>query len=109
MIGTNLGEFEKVVLSTLAALMRKAYRVASCNELSSNTSRSLKAAVVYSLLNRLEEKRLGKSQIVEAMKPRSKSKTFCQLITLDSAAVVFAKPRRERLSRQIASLAWKKK
>ena len=36
MKGTNLGEFEELVLLTVAALMEEAYSVAICDELSNH-------------------------------------------------------------------------
>ena len=39
MKGTNLGEFEELVLLTVAALMNEAYSVAICDELKRTTKR----------------------------------------------------------------------
>jgi PadR family transcriptional regulator, regulatory protein PadR len=47
MKGTNIGEFEEVVLLTVAALMQDAYSVAICDELSNHTGRSSKLGVVH--------------------------------------------------------------
>ena len=56
MKGTNLGEFEELVLLTIAALLSEAYSVAICDELEKRTGRVTKLGVVHAVLNRLEEK-----------------------------------------------------
>ena len=47
MKGTNLGEFEELVLLTIAALMSDAYSVAICDELEKHTGRSLLALALF--------------------------------------------------------------
>ena len=109
MKGTNLGEFEELVLLTVAALMKEAYSVAICHELSNHTGRSGKLGVVHAVLNRLEEKGLMKSQLGEATKTRGgKRKRFYQLTIPGKAALVRAKSMRDQLWDRIPSLAWKK-
>jgi PadR family transcriptional regulator PadR len=54
MKGTNLGEFEELVLLTIASMMSEAYSVAICDDLEKKTKRSVKLGVVHSVLNRLE-------------------------------------------------------
>ncbi|QHT67630.1 PadR family transcriptional regulator [Rhodocytophaga rosea] len=108
MKGTNLGEFEELVLLTVAALMEEAYSVAVCDELSNHTGRSVKLGVVHAVLNRLEEKGLVKSQLGEATKTRGgKRKRFYQLTIPGKAALVNAKSMRDQLWDRIPSLAWK--
>ena len=109
MKGTNLGEFEELVLLTVAALMEGAYSVAICDELSSHTGRSVKLGVVHAVLNRLDEKGLVKSQLGEATKTRGgKRKRFYQLTTAGKAALVHSKSMRDQLWDKIPSLSWKK-
>jgi len=108
MKGTNLGEFEELVLLTIAALMNEAYSVAICDELSNHTGRSVKLGVVHAVLNRLEEKELVKSELGEATKARGgKRKRFYQLTMLGKTALVNAKSMRDQLWARIPSLAWK--
>jgi DNA-binding PadR family transcriptional regulator len=108
MKGTNLGEFEELVLLTVAALMEEAYSVAICDELSNHTGRSVKLGVVHAVLNRLEEKGLVKSQLGEATKTRGgKRKRFYHLTIPGKAALVSAKSMRDGLWNRIPSLAWK--
>ena len=109
MKGTNLGEFEELVLLTVAALMDEAYSVSICDELANQTGRSVKFGVVHSVLSRLEEKGLLKSRLGEATKTRGgKRKRFYQLTIPGKAALVHAKSMRDQLWDRIPSLAWKK-
>ena len=108
MKGTNLGEFEELVLLTVAALMDEAYSVAVCDELTNHTGRSVKLGVVHAVLNRLEEKGLLKSALGEATKERGgKRKRFYQLTVPGKAALVRAKSMRDELWNMIPSLVWK--
>src|SRR5918993_5740852 len=108
MKGTNLGEFEELVLLTVAALMGEAYSVAICDELSINNGRPVKLGVVHTVLNRLEEKGLLKSQLGEATKTRGgKRKRFYQLTIPGKSALIHARSMREELWKKIPSLAWK--
>jgi PadR family transcriptional regulator PadR len=109
MKGTNLGEFEELVLLTVAALMEEAYSLAICDKLSTHTGRSVKLRVVHAVLNRLEEKGLAKSQLGEATKARGgKRKRFYQLTIAGKAALVRAKSTRDQLWDRIPTFVWKK-
>jgi len=108
MKGTNLGEFEELVLLTVAALLEDAYSVAICDELSRHTGRSVKLGVVHAVLHRLEEKGLVKSELGEATKARGgKRKRFYQITVPGKAALVQAKAMRDELWGRIPSLVWK--
>src|SRR5688572_12683289 len=98
MKGTNLGEFEELVLLTVAALLEDAYSVAICDELTNNTGRTVKLGVVHAVLNRLEEKGLIKSRLGEATNVRGgKRKRFYTLTNPGKAALVRAKELRDQL------------
>lgn len=109
MKGTNLGEFEELMLLTVAALADEAYSVAICDGLSNSSGRPVKLGVVHTVLNRLEEKGLVKSQLGEATKTRGgKRKRFYQLTTSGKAALVRTKSMRDQLWDKIPSLTWRK-
>ncbi|MDR7129529.1 DNA-binding PadR family transcriptional regulator [Algoriphagus sp. 4150] len=109
MKGTNIGEFEELVLLTVAALMDEAYSVAICDELSEHAGRTVKLGVVHAVLNRLEEKGHLKSQLGEATKTRGgKRKRFYQLTIPGKNALVSAKEMRDQLWDRIPSLNWNK-
>ena len=109
MKGTNLGEFEELVLLTVAALMEEAYSVAICDELSNHTGRSIKLGVVHAVLNRLEEKGLVASELGDATPERGgKRKRYYKLTTAGKAALMRAKELRDQLWDRIPSMVWKK-
>lgn len=107
MKGTNLGEFEELVLLTVAALMEEAYSVAICDELSNHTGRTVKLGVVHAVLNRLEEKGLVNSELGEATKTRGgKRKRFYQLTVAGKAALINTKLLRDQLWDRIPPFTW---
>lgn len=108
MKGTNLGEFEELVLLTVAALIKDAYSVAICDELERHTKRPVKLGVVHAVLNRLEEKGLVKSKLGEATKVRGgKRKRFYMVTVPGKAALVRSRELREQLWNKIPSFALK--
>lgn len=109
MKGTNLGEFEELVLLTVASLLADAYSVAVCDELTRYTHREVKLGVVHSVLNRLEEKGLVKSSLGEATKIRGgKRKRFYQVTNSGKSAILRARELRDQIWSNIPALALKK-
>lgn len=107
MKGTNLGEFEELVLLSVAALMEEAYSVAVCDELSNHTGRTVKLGVVHAVLNRLEEKGLVNSELGEATKTRGgKRKRFYELTVAGKAALIKTKSIRDQLWDRIPPFTW---
>lgn len=108
MKGTNLGEFEELVLLTIATLLSEAYSVAICDELERHTKRPAKLGVVHAVLNRLEEKGLLKSKLGEATKVRGgKRKRFYTLTIPGKAALVRTREAREALWKRIPEFSLK--
>src|SRR6185503_11507962 len=98
MKGTNLGEFEELVLLTIAALVSEAYSVAVCDELEKHTGRAAKLGVVHAVLNRLEEKGLVKSRLGEATNVRGgKRKRYYTVTNTGKVALIKAKELRDQL------------
>src|SRR5882672_7149876 len=109
MKGTNLGEFEELVLLTIAALMSDAYSVAITDELEKHTGRTVKLGVVHSVLNRLEEKGLVKSKLGEATNARGgKRKRYYAITSAGKAAVLRSKEVRDQLWSMIPELSLKR-
>ena len=109
MKGTNLGEFEEIVLLTVAALVNDAYSVAICDELEKNIGRPARLGVVHAVLNRLEEKGYVKSKLGEATKARGgKRKRYYTVTSGGKAALVRAREMREQLWSRIPGLSLKK-
>jgi DNA-binding PadR family transcriptional regulator len=105
MKGTNLGEFEELVLLTIAALVNDAYSVGICDELEKHTGRVTKLGVVHAVLNRLEEKGLVKSRLGEATNVRGgKRKRFYNVTSAGKASLVKAREVRDQLWNRIPDL-----
>ena len=109
MKGTHLGEFEELVLLTIASLMDNAYSVAVCDELSQHADRTVKLGVVHAVLNRLEEKGLVKSQLGEATATRGgKRKRYYSVTGAGKASLVRSKEIRDQLWQKIPHLTLKR-
>ncbi len=109
MKGTHLGEFEELVLLTIASLVNNAYSVAIVDELSSHAGRTVKLGVVHAVLNRLEEKGLVKSELGEATATRGgKRKRFYFLTSAGKASLIRIKEIRDQLWQKIPNLNLKR-
>ena len=109
MKGTNLGEFEELVLLTIAALVNEGYSVGICDELERQTKRSVKLGVVHAVLNRLEEKGLVKSKLGEATQTRGgKRKRYYSITSAGKAALIKSKEVRDQLWSMIPELSLKR-
>lgn len=98
MKGTNLGEFEELVLLTIAALTDEAYSVSICDELEKASGRPAKLGVVHAVLNRLEEKGMVESQLGEATKTRGgKRKRFYRVTNIGRESLLRSKEVRDEL------------
>src|SRR6187549_2685452 len=108
MKGTNLGEFEELVLLTIASLVSEAYSVAICDDLEKHTGRAAKLGVVHAVLNRLEEKGFVKSKLGEATSIRGgKRKRYYTVTNSGKVVLVKAKEIRDQLWSIIPDLGLK--
>jgi PadR family transcriptional regulator PadR len=108
MKGTNLGEFEELVLLTIAALVNDAYSVGICDELEKHTGRDVKLGVVHAVLNRLEEKGLVKSKLGEATNVRGgKRKRYYTITSAGKSGLIKAKELRDQLWSMIPQMSLK--
>ena len=102
MKGTHLGEFEELVLLTIASLLDNAYSVAICDELTKHADRTVKLGVVHAVLNRLEEKGLVRSALGEATATRGgKRKRFYLITGAGKASLIRSKEIRDELWQKI--------
>ena len=109
MKGTNLGEFEELVLLTIAVLVNDAYSVAICDELERNLKRPAKLGVVHAVLNRLEDKGFIKSKLGEATSARGgKRKRYYLVTNGGKAALLKTREMRDQLWNRIPELVLKK-
>ena len=70
MKGTQLGEFEEIVLLTVALLYDEAYSVAVLEEIERRLERPMSLGAVHRSLSRMEEKGLVRSRFGEATAER---------------------------------------
>ena len=70
MKGTQLGEFEEIVLLTIALLYEEAYGAAVAEKLSQHLERPMSLGVVHRTMQRLEEKGLVRSHFGQATAER---------------------------------------
>jgi len=109
MKGTNLGEFEELVLLTVAAMVNDAYSVAICDDLEKKTKRAVKLGVVHSVLNRLEEKGLAKSRLGESTNTRGgKRKRYYSVTNAGKSALLKSKELRDQYWSIIPELSLKR-
>lgn len=109
MKGTNIGEFEELVLLTIAALVNDAYSVAICDDLKVRTGREAKLGVVHAVLNRLEEKGLVKSVLGEATQMRGgKRKRYYTVTNAGKSALIRSKEVRDQLWSLIPNMSLKR-
>ena len=98
MKGTHIGEFEEIVLLTIASLMTEAYSVNIVDEIERVTSRSTKLGVVHSVLRRLEDKGMITSELGEPTKERGgRRKRFFHISHAGKVALLEAKQQRDQL------------
>lgn len=98
MKGTNLGEFEEIVLLTIASLMTEAYSVNIVDEIGTVTGRNTKLGVVHAVLKRLEDKGLITSELGEPTKERGgRRKRFFQISHVGKVSLLKSKEQRDKL------------
>ena len=84
----HLGEFEEVVMLTVAILNGKAYRLSIVNEIENRLSRSVSMGSLQVVLKRLEEKGYLKSELGEATKMRGGKKKRYFAITSTGKSIL---------------------
>ena len=109
MKGTNLGEFEELVMLSIALLQQEAYSVAIIDEIERVTGRSTKLGVVHAVLNRLEEKGLVSSELGEATNVRGgRRKRFYIISESGKAALLKSKEQRDQFWSHIPEFVFNK-
>ena len=89
MKGTNLGEFEELVLLTVGILYDNAYSVAIKQELNQQTGRKVTISSVHAAVYRLEEKGLLNSRMGEMTNERGGKRK--RLFTISQALLLLVK------------------
>lgn len=108
MKGTNLGEFEELVLLTVGILYDNAYSVAIKEELNKQTGRKVTISSVHAAVYRLEEKGLLDSRMGEQSERRGgKRKRIFTISKSGKAALETASDLRNKMRNQIPEVAFK--
>ncbi len=106
MKGTNLGEFEELVMLTVGILQSDAYGVAIKDELEKRTGRAPSIGALHSALTRLEEKGFLKSMYEGATEDRrGRRKRFYALTASGLAATKQAYEMRTEMIRLIPNIS----
>ncbi len=107
MKGTNLGEFEELVLLTIAVLYDAAYGVAIQKELQARCNRSSTISTIHSTLQRLEKKGFVVSRYDGATPTRGgRRKHLFKVTTAGEKALTEAKEMRNQLWNAISPIAF---
>lgn len=88
MKGTYLGEFEELVLLTVASLREEPYAVAILNEIVRQSRRAPNISAVHAVLKRLESKGLLKSKMGGATTERGGRRKRFYTLTASGKKVV---------------------
>src|SRR5687768_18276671 len=94
----QLGEFEEIVILTIAVLYKEAYGVSIKKEIESRLSRSVSMGALHTALKRLEDKGYLKSFDGEATEERAgRPKKYFQITALGKKAMEYSKSTRDAL------------
>ena len=98
MKGTQLGEFEELVLLTIAALGSEAYGIAIKDDIQKRSNRIISIGSLHSTITRLEEKGYLESRLGGATAERGgRSKRFFNVTRAGKQALHRAKDLRDEL------------
>ncbi len=109
MKGNNLGEFEELILLTVASLSKDAYAVSVKEELEVRANRKTNISAIHSSLYRLEDKGYLTSEFGGATQKRGgKKKRYFKVTNAGFAALQEVKDLREGYWKTIPRLAFMK-
>ena len=107
MKGTNLGEFEELVMLTVGALYPEAYGVSIKAEIRLQTGRKVTLSTVHASLNRLQDKGYLESTFGNATSERGgKRKRLFTITSNGERALLHARQWREKLWNSIPKVAF---
>lgn len=102
-----MGEFEELILLTVAIMNGKAYSIGIIEELETRTGRSAAIGAVQTVLKRLEDKGWVISNFGEATKERGgKRKRYYEITTEGKKMLAQNKEQRNNLWEAIPKLDW---
>ena len=102
----QLGEFEEIVMLTIAILYKEAYGVAIKNEIETRLSRGVSMGAMHTALVRLEDKGYIKSYDGEGTDERAgRPKKYFQITALGKKAMEYSRDTRNDLWKAIPKMA----
>ena len=108
MKGTNLGEFEELLLLIVANLFPEAYGLSIREEIKETSGRAVAMGAIHAALNRLEEKGFLKSDLAEATHERGgRRKRLFTITAAGKEALEINRSLRNDLWDKIPQLTWK--
>jgi PadR family transcriptional regulator PadR len=108
MKGTNIGEFEELVLLAVGILGKEAYSIAVANEINKVTKRKIIFTVVHAALMRLEQKGLLESELGGATSERGgRSKRFFKISAAGKKALLKAKSQRDQMWQMVPKVIFR--
>ena len=108
MKGTYLGEFEELILLTVASLSAEAYAVNVKEEVEQTSGRKVNISAVHSSLYRLEDKGFLTSEFGGATQKRGgKKKRFFRVTSAGFATLQEAKDMKQQLWANIPQLSFR--
>lgn len=107
MKGTQLGEFEEIVLLAAAILQDEAYGYAISKEVAEQTGRAVSLSAIHSALHRLEKKGFLVSHLAGATTQRGgKRRRFFAMTAAGKAALQEARQLRQRMWARVPVVVW---
>ncbi len=107
MKGTNLGEFEELILLTVCVLYDNAYGVAIKEEINKQTGRALSISAVHSALHRLQAKGYVESWMGGATNLRGgRRKRYFRITNAGKEALVEMRRTREKMWNLIPNITF---
>ena len=101
-----LGEFEELVLLITALMKDRAYGLAICDEIMSQTDRKVTIGAVHATVARLEKKGYVETYMSEATNERGgRRKRMVRITAVGKAALVKARDAKVKLWTQIPDLS----
>jgi len=101
-----LGEFEEIVLLTIAILFKDAYGVAIKEEIESRLDRDVSMGALHAALVRLEDKGYIKSFSGETTEDRAgRPRRYFQMTALGKKAMEYSRQTREELWKAIPKIS----
>lgn len=102
----QLGEFEEIVILTIAVLYKKAYGVSIKKEIENRLQRDVSMGAMHTALVRLEDKGYIKSYDGEATEERAgRPRKYFQITALGKRAMEYSKETRNELWKSIPKIA----